>query len=125
VLLTRDRPLHQAEIDAIMQEQGEDAVVKVFCIDGIIVSVPLREALKRLPYDVEPMQKLMKTCIEKSGQEATFLSAMTADMLLGDIGRGQGVVNINKTTVNAVAEHFGGNPVFGDDHDGILRSDKK
>jgi hypothetical protein len=31
------------------------------------------------------------------------------------------VENINKTTVNAVAQHFGEKSVFGDDQDGILR----
>lgn len=118
---TSDKPLTPEEIEQIAATAPENAQVKVFCINGVIVEIPFREALKRLPYDVMMMQTDMKMVIEAQGRHADFLTPMTSDMILQDVGSGRELENINKNTVNAVALMKGGNQVFGDDQDGILR----
>lgn len=97
----------------------------VFCIDGVVVRVDRGKAEERLPYDImDPAeQPLMKVFIEAQGQDIDFLSPMTSDMLIADIG-GNKMEHINKTTVNMVADAFNRPPVFGEDEDGILRSEQ-
>lgn len=139
---TLSSPLTTEEIESILAEAPEDAQTTVFCIDGVIVEVPFREALVRLPFDVMMMQRDMHNIITAQGKTAMFLSPMTSDMLLEDINKGikpmpyspwtvdaletrqvgKKLENINKTTVNAVAAMFGSNPVFGPDEDGVLRN---
>lgn len=99
-------------------------LAKVFCIDGYIVKIPLKAALQRLPYDIMEAvsQPIMRTALDIQGKDDVhFLTPMTKDMLLMDFPGAELVENINKTTANIVAGMHGGNPVFGDDHDGILR----
>ena len=119
-----EKALTPQEIESICAEAPEDAKVKIFCINGVIVEIPFRKALERLPYDVMMMQQTMHTVITAQVPEMIvhFLTPMTSDMILQDVGGGTEVCNINKGAVNAVAGIFGGKPVFGDDHDGILKS---
>jgi len=139
---TFEQPLTPKEIESILAEASDDAQVTVFCIDGVIVEVPFREALIRLPFNVMMMQRDMHNIITAQGKTALFLSPMTSDMLLTDINKGvqplpdspwtvdaletrqvgKKLENINKTTVNAVAVMFGSNPVFGPDEDGVLKN---
>lgn len=97
----------------------------VFCIDGVVVRVEREKAEARLPYDImDPAeQPLMKAVLDAQAQDIDFLTPMTADMLIADLG-GNKLENINKTTVNMVADAFGHPPVFGEDEDGILRSEQ-
>lgn len=99
-------------------------LVNVFCINGEIVQVERAKAESRLPYDImDPAQQpLMKTVLAAQGKDVHFLTPMTSDMLIADLG-GTVLENINKTTVNMVASALrpDGKPVFGDDEDGILR----
>ncbi len=96
--------------------------VNVFCIDGVVVKTDRAKAESRLPFDIMTVaeQPMMKVVLEAQGKDVQFLSPMTADMLIADLG---GVVleNINKDSVNMVGELFGRGPVFGDDEDGILQ----
>lgn len=129
------------EIDSIVENAPDNAQVTVFCIDGVIVEIPIREALKRLPCDVMMMQKDMHDIIVAQGKMALFLSPMHSDMLLGELNKnieaipnspwsvkaldarqkiGAKLENINKETANAVAALYGSEPVFGPDDDGIL-----
>lgn len=109
--------VNQLVIDA----GGEQATTKVFCIDGVIVEIPLRQALVRLPYDVMHMDRTMGFVISSQGKEAQFLTPMTSEMILIDVPNGKVVENINKNSVNMVAAIHGANPVFGEDQDGVLR----
>jgi len=139
---TTERPLTPKEIESILAEASDDAQVTVFCIDGVIVEIPFREALIRLPYAVMMMQRSMYNIITAQGKEALFLSPMNSDMLLADLNKGftplpdspwsvgalekremvgKKLENINKTTVNAVSAMFGEEPVFGPNEDGVLR----
>lgn len=106
------------------QTTDQKTLVKVFCIDGYIVKIPLEDALKRLPYDImeAASQKVMRVALDaQEKDDVHFLTPMTKDMLQIDFPNLEVVENINKTTANLVAGIHGGNPVFGDDHDGILR----
>lgn len=115
-------PLLPALIDQLVLEAGgEEAVTKVFCINGEIVEIPLRAALQRLPHEVMYMEPLMKTVIEMQGREATFLSPQMSYLLIQEVGAGRVLENINKDSVNMVSHVLAGKPVFGDDHDGVLR----
>jgi hypothetical protein len=116
-----NKSLTPKEIDEAMEGKDEKTTTKVFCIDGVVVEIPLREALKRLPYGVEPMQRTMHVAIAGHGNEAHFLSAMTSGMLLHDVPSGKALQNINKDTVNTVASILGGKEVFGPDEDGVLK----
>jgi hypothetical protein len=102
------------------EEDGE--FVNVFCIDGVVVKTDRAKAESRLPYDIMTVvdQPVMKMSLEAQGKDVQFLTPMTADMLIADLG-GEVLENINKDTVNMVADLFGEEPVFGDDEDGILK----
>lgn len=114
-------------IDELVRDAGgEEAKAKVFCINGEIVEIPLRAALQRLPYEIEYLyaQPLMMVAIGVQGREVDFLSAQTSDMLLSKefgVGEGRVLENINKNTANIVSSLLSGKPIFGDDHDGVLR----
>jgi len=99
-------------------------LVNVFCINGEIVQVDREKAEARLPYDImDPTeQPLMQAVLAAQGKEVHYLTPMTSDMLIADIG-GQVLENINKTSVNMVAAALrpDGKPVFGDDEDGVLK----
>lgn len=97
-------------------------MVNVFCIDGIIVRVEREKAEARLPYDImDPKDNpLMKGTIEAQGKKVDYLTPMTSEMLIADIG-GEVLENINKNTVNKIAEAFNHLPVFGKDEDGGLK----
>lgn len=141
-----ERKLTPDEIISITATAPSDALVTVFCIDGVIVEIPFREALERLPFDVMMMEKHMFDIITAQGEEALFLSPMSSDMLLDAINEvekpdspwevnalttkrarptGRVLTNINKACVNAVASSFGEQPVFGLNEDGILRHPKR
>lgn len=115
----------ETQISPNIQTASENTeFTKVFCIDGYIVKIPLRAALQRLPYDIMKTadQSVMKTALDiQKKNDVHFLTPMTKDMLLVDFPGAEVVENINKTTVNIVASIHGGNPVFGDNHDGILK----
>ena len=113
-------PLTSQEIETICSGTNPDAKVKIFCINGVVVEVLFRKAIERLPFDVMMMQKDMAFVISSLGVETHFLSPMTSDMLIHDLG-GIEVININKNAVNMVAAMKGANPVFSDEEDGILR----
>lgn len=122
---TIEKPLTPEQIETLAAEAGENAQARVFCINGEIVEIPFKEALSRLPYDVMEMQKTMELIIRGQGSHAHFLSPMTSAMLLKDVGSGKVIENINKNSVNRVAELYGGPPVFGDDQDGILKGEDR
>lgn len=98
-------------------------LVNVFCINGV-VQVEREKAEARLPYDImDPKeQPLMQMVFAAQGKDIQFLTPMTSDMLIADLG-GTVLENINKTSVNMVASALrpDGEPVFGDDEDGVLR----
>lgn len=97
----------------------------VFCINGEIVEVERAKAEARLPYDImDPnKQPLMQSVLAAQGRKVDYLTPMTSDMLIADIG-GRVLENVNKNTVNMVAAALGGKPVFcptDPNEDGILR----
>lgn len=118
----QQKPLTAETITQMCVKAGKDAKVNVFCIDGVVVAVPLRKALEAFPYGVEAKDdQVMNASFSIHGNDdIQFLSAMTSDLVLMDLG-GDIVENINKDTVNTVSDIFGGDPVFGDDEDGFLK----
>lgn len=96
-------------------------MAKIFCMDGVVVEIPQEEVEKRLPYDIMTLdqQPTMVKVLEAQGKQVDFLSAVPSFMLLKDVP-GATVENINKPTVNGVAEEFGYDHVYGPDDDGIL-----
>lgn len=97
------KPLTKQEIAYIMQDHDKDTKIKVFCIDGIIVEIPLIEALQRLPYDImtKKNQHIMDTVI---GDRSQLLSPMTSAMLIADVPTGKIVENINEQTLRSVRD---------------------
>lgn len=96
----------------------------MFCINGVVVKIPLADAIKRLPYDIMETagQPTMQMVLAAQGKnDVPFLTPMTSDMLLAEFPGAEVVENINKTSANMVAGIYGHNPVFGDDHDGVLK----
>lgn len=99
-------------------------MVKVFCIDGVVVKIPLSDALKRMPYDIMDAaeEPTMRNVLDIQGKtDIHLLTPMTSEMMKMDFPLLEEVENINKATANAVASIHGYNPVFGDEDDGVLR----
>lgn len=109
---------------AISQNPQTIELTKVFCINGVVVKIPLEDALGRMPYDIMDAaeQPVMRAVLDAQGKtDIHFLTPMTSEMMQMDFPNLEIVENINKTTVNAVAAFHGANPVFGENEDGILR----
>lgn len=96
-------------------------MVKVFCVDGVVVEIDGDEAAKRLPFDIMTLdeQPTMVKVLKAQGKLTDYLSPMPSSYLLSQIP-GAVLENINKKTVNMVAEEFGGDEVYGEDESGIL-----
>ncbi len=116
------KPLTKQQVDYICNEFQNDIKCRVFCIDGFVVEVELKKAIERLPYDVmiredQPVMHYVFSC---NGNDIQFLSPMTFDWFIKDVG-GTIQENINKATVNGVSQQLRGKTVFDDDEDGILQ----
>lgn len=108
----------------VSQDHPTTELVKVFCIDGVVVKIPLDSAMQRMPYDIMDAaeQPVMRSVLDAQGKtDIHLLTPMTSEMMRIDFPNMEVVENINKTTANAVAAFHGGNPVFGENDDGVLR----
>jgi hypothetical protein len=105
-------------------QKTDNELVKVFCLDGVVVKLPLKEVLKRLPYYFMEAQKqrLMRTALDiQEKNDIHFLASVASFELFVDFPNAEVIENINKATANIVSAVLSGKILYGENDDGVLR----